>query len=61
MEDFNINSAEVRLSGASTATLNVKDRFGPVALSGASKLVYLGDPTFKDFHTSGASSITAYE
>ncbi len=61
MEDFAINSAEVHLSGASTATLNVKDKFGPVALSGASKLVYLGDPTFQDFQTSGASSISAQE
>ena len=61
MEDFAINSAEVHLSGASAATLNVKDKFGPVALSGASRLVYLGDPTFKDFHTSGASSISAHE
>ena len=61
MEDFAINSAEVHLSGASSATLNVKDSFSPVALSGASRLVYLGDPTFKDFHTSGASSISAHE
>jgi|AP95_1055475.scaffolds.fasta_scaffold21732_3 hypothetical protein len=61
MEDFAINSAEVHLSGASTATLNVRDNFGPVALSGASKLIYLGDPAFRDFHTSGASSISARE
>ena len=61
MEDFAIDAAEVHLSGASSATLNVKDAFGPVALSGASKLVYLGDPTFKKFHTSGASSISAKE
>ena len=61
MEDFAINSAEVHLSGASSATLNVKDKFGPVELSGASRLVYLGDPTFKDFHTSGASSVSAHE
>ena len=61
MEDFAIDSAEVHLSGASSATLNVKDKFGPVSLSGASRLVYLGDPTFKDFHASGASSISAHE
>ena len=61
MEDFAIDSAEVHLSGASSATLNVKDKFGPVSLSGASRLVYLGDPMFKDFHTSGASSISAHE
>jgi hypothetical protein len=61
MEDFAIDVAEVHLSGASKATLNVKDNIGPAALSGASKLIYLGDPTFKDFHTSGASSISARE
>lgn len=61
MEDFAIDIAEVHLSGASKATLNVKDNIGPAALSGASKLIYLGDPTFKDFHTSGASSISAQE
>ena len=61
MEDFAIDDAEVHLSGASSATLNVKDNIGPAALSGASKLIYLGDPTFSDFQTSGASSISARE
>ena len=61
MEDFAIDVAEVHLSGASKATLNVKDNIGPAEQSGASKLIYLGDPTFKDFHTSGASSISARE
>ena len=61
LEDFSINSAEVDLSGASTATLNVKDNIGPVELSGASELIYLGDPAFRDFHTSGASFISAHE
>ena len=61
LEDFAIDSAEVHLSGASTATLDVKDQIGPVRLSGASRLVYLGDPAFRDFHTSGASSISARE
>jgi hypothetical protein len=61
MEDFAIDDAEVHLSGASSATLNVKDNIGPADLSGASKLIYLGDPTFSDFQTSGASSISAKE
>ena len=61
LEDFAIDSAEVHLSGASNATLNVKDIIGPVALSGASKLIYLGNPTVQDFQTSGASSISAHE
>ncbi len=61
MEDFAIDEAEVHLSGASSTTLNVKDNIGPADLSGASKLTYLGDPTFSDFQTSGASSISARE
>lgn len=59
LEDFNVGSAEVALSGASTARLNVKDDIGPVTLSGASRLIYSGDPVIRDFETSGASSISA--
>ena len=49
MENFAIDDAEVHLSGASSATLNVKDNIGPAVLSGASKLIYLGDPTLVIF------------
>ena len=55
--DFSIGSAEVNLSGASMASLNVKDNIGPASLSGASRLTYLGDPAIRNFQTSGASSI----
>lgn len=61
MEDFAVDSAQVVLSGASTARLHVNDDIGPVTLSGASRLIYSGDPAFRDFETSGASSITASE
>lgn len=61
MEDFLVDTAEVELSGASTSRLNVKDSIGPVSLSGASRLIYSGDPAFRDFKTSGSSSISARE
>ena len=59
MEDFTVDSAQVDLSGASTAHLDVTDNICPVDLSGASRLFYSGDPAFRDFETSGASSISA--
>ena len=49
LEEFTVDSAKVELSGASTARLNVKDNIGPVSLSGASRLIYSGDPAFRDF------------
>lgn len=61
LEDFLVGSAQVVLSGASTALLSVKDDIGPATLSGASRLIYSGDPAFRDFKTSGASSISARE
>ena len=57
--DFAVDSAVVDLSGASTAGLNAKDAIGPVYLSGASRLIYSGDPAFRDFRTTGASNISA--
>ena len=61
MEDFSVDSAQVVLSGASTARLDVKDDIGPATLSGASRLIYSGDPAFRDFKTTGASTISAGE
>lgn len=61
MEDFTVDSAQVNLSGASTARLNVTSDIGPATLTGASRLIYSGDPAFRDFKTSGASSISASE
>ncbi len=61
LEDFSVDTAQVDLSGASTAMLDVKDDIGPANLSGASRLIYSGDPAFRNFKTSGASSINARE
>lgn len=60
-QDLIVGSAEVNLSGASTATINAKDSIGPASLSESSNLFYLGNPTIQDVHTSGGSSINARE
>ncbi len=52
---FALDSANVNLSGASTATVNVKSRLD-YDLSGASHLTYSGNPTIGSSRTSGASS-----
>jgi hypothetical protein len=57
LADFTVNAAEVRLSGASEATLRVLERIARVDVSGASRLRYLGDPTLSDVSTSGGSSV----
>jgi RNA polymerase sigma factor (sigma-70 family) len=53
--DFPVDRAEVSLSGASSATINVKEKLD-YDLSGASRLQYRGDPTIGKQRTSGASS-----
>jgi hypothetical protein len=57
LADFTVNTAEVRLSGASDATVRARKRIDPVDVSGASKLRYLGDPSLGDVTTSGASTV----
>jgi hypothetical protein len=57
LADFTVDTAEVRLSGASDATLRVQERIEPVDVSGASRLYYLGDPSLGDVTTSGASTV----
>jgi hypothetical protein len=57
LADFVVDTAEVTLSGASQATVNVQDRLDPVTLSGASRLRYVGDPNLGDVNTSGASTL----
>ncbi len=57
LADFTVDTAEVRLSGASQATVNVLERIGPVDVSGASRLRYLGDPSLGNVSTSGASTV----
>jgi hypothetical protein len=55
--DFVIDKAEVDLSGASEATVNVGERIDPVDVSGASRLRYVGDPALGDVTTSGGGTV----
>ena len=57
LADFTVDTAEVRLSGASEATVNALERIDPVDVSGASRLRYLGDPSLGEVSTSGGSSV----
>lgn len=61
LEDFAVDSATVDLSGASVARLNVSDSIDPVILSGASKLIHSGNPSFRNFKVSEASAIISQE
>lgn len=61
LADFTVETAEVRLSGASDATVRAQERIDPVDVSGASKLRYLGDPSLGDVTTSGASTVDKIE
>jgi hypothetical protein len=54
---FEANVADMDLSGASVATINVLDHLD-AKLSGASILNYYGDPTLGDIELSGGSTIT---
>ncbi len=56
LADFPINNADVKLSGASEATVNVKGRLDSV-LSAASRLYFHGNPTIGNMEVSGASTI----
>jgi hypothetical protein len=58
LADFPVNSANVRLSGASQATVNLVDGRLDADLSGASKLSYIGEPTMGDISTSGGSTVS---
>lgn len=55
--DFEVTNAAVVLSGASSATLNASGELD-ADLSGASKLYYVGNPTFGKIETSGGSTIS---
>ena len=59
LEQFKVNSAAINLSGASTARVMVFDVLDPVSLSGASRLVYSGNPVVRNLHTSGASTVSS--
>ncbi len=56
LSGFPVNNADIDLSGASRATVNLDGRLD-AELSGASQLLYLGDPTLGDVNTSGGSTI----
>ncbi len=55
--DFTVNDADVNVSGASTGTINLNGRLD-ANVSGASTLLYIGDPIMGDINTSGASTIS---
>ena len=57
LADFSLEIAHVNLSGASNGTVNVRDELGPVVVSGASHLRYVGQPTLTGVDSSGASTI----
>jgi len=54
---FHVDSANVKLSGASHSTVNTDGQLD-ADLSGASKLHWLGKPIMGDMKTSGASTIS---
>ncbi len=55
LETFEMDDADVEISGASSGTVNVSGRLD-VELSGASSLRYEGDPELGSINTSGGSS-----
>ncbi|MFC1969722.1 head GIN domain-containing protein [Chloroflexota bacterium] len=57
LDNFPVASADVKLSGASGATVNLDGRLD-ANLSGASRLSYIGEPTMGDIDTSGGSSVS---
>jgi len=56
LSEFRVHNAIVNLSGASRSTVNLDGRLDAV-VSGASHLLYLGNPTMGDISTSDVSAI----
>ena len=56
LEDFALEDAQVEVSGASTAIVNVSGRLDAEA-TGASKVEYQGEPTLGKIDESGASRV----
>jgi len=54
--DFTVNDANVNISGASTGTINLDGRLD-ANVSGASTLLYTGEPTMGTINVSGASTL----
>ena len=55
--DFTVNNANVNISGASTGTINLDGRLD-ANVSGASTLLYIGDPVMGAIDVSGASTLS---
>lgn len=56
LSGFSVHNARVNLEGASSATVNLDGRLDG-HLTGASKLLYIGDPTLGDIVTEGGSTV----
>jgi len=56
LDGFIVANADVEISGASNTTINTSGNLD-ITLSGASKLEYIGNPTFGRVDISGASSL----
>ena len=56
LSTFSVNNADVLLSGASQATINLEGILN-ANVSGASHLLYIGNPTLGDIETSSGSTI----
>ncbi|MCJ7575840.1 MAG: DUF2807 domain-containing protein [Dehalococcoidia bacterium] len=57
LDDFTVNNADVNISGASTGTINLDGRLD-ANVSGASTLLYIGDPIMGAIDVSGASTLS---
>ncbi|UCH42942.1 MAG: DUF2807 domain-containing protein [Dehalococcoidales bacterium] len=57
LSEFAVNNASIDLSGASSATVNVSEQLD-VHASGASRVVYSGNPSLGSVSVSGGSTIT---
>jgi len=57
LSDFTVENVAIKLSGASTGTVNVYGRLD-ADLGEASKLSYIGEPTIGTIKTSGASTLS---
>ena len=57
LASFSMVQARMTVSGASNATINVSNRLD-VAVSGASRVYYIGDPTLGSIDVTGASTFS---
>jgi len=56
LDGFTVNNADVNISGASTGTINLNGELD-ANVSGASTLLYIGEPTMGTINVSGASTL----